>query len=104
MLSRRGFMSALAVGASAIVVPELVLEPRRRFWQVSRNAPVREEFLRSVHRRTGAADLTFDPSEAMVFYQNDAVEHPIWIFSAPLNLTISWHCVLLTGITSEAPC
>lgn len=39
-IGRRSFLAALGVGAAAIVVPELVIEPRRRVWQVPRNAPV----------------------------------------------------------------
>lgn len=39
IVSRRSILAALGMGAAAVVVPELVLEPRRRFWQVARNAP-----------------------------------------------------------------
>lgn len=80
--TRRSFLSALGIGAAAIVVPELVLEPRRRFWQVGRNAPVGERF-----RRVGSTDITFDAdAPAFVFYQSDGVEHPLhyadaWDFS-----------------------
>lgn len=48
MITRRGFIGLLGVGAAAAVAPALVLpepalieEPRRRIWQVGRNAPVR---------------------------------------------------------------
>lgn len=56
LLTRRGFLAALGIGAAAaVVVPELVLEPRRRFWQVSRNAPI----------RIGSTDITFNPPSPM---------------------------------------
>lgn len=56
-LTRRGFLAALGVGVAAIVVPELVVEPRRRFWQVSRSAPVGL-------RRVGSQDITFNLPDA----------------------------------------
>jgi len=56
-MNRRGFLkllgSAVAVGTAGLVAPALIEEPRRRIWQVGRNAPVGG-------RRVGAVDLTFD--------------------------------------------
>lgn len=67
-LTRRHFLSALGVGAAAIVVPELVLEPRRRFWQVSRNAPVSPRSPFMLHS-VATSDITFDlPSGERAFF------------------------------------
>lgn len=40
MIDRRSFLKLLGVAGAAVVVPELIVEPRRRIWQVSRAAPV----------------------------------------------------------------
>lgn len=44
-MDRRGFLKllglAVAVGTAGLVAPALIEEPRRRIWQVGRNAPVR---------------------------------------------------------------
>lgn len=48
-MDRRGFLrllgSAVAVGTAGLVAPALIEEPRRRIWQVGRNAPVQGRWM-----------------------------------------------------------
>ena len=43
--NRRSFLQLLGLAAGAIIIPELVVEPRRKIWQVSRSAPVPDHWI-----------------------------------------------------------